>query len=141
MAKSILRNVKVTVDSTVLSDHANEVTIEDTAAEVDVTGFSSSAYREFAQGLKDATITVRFYQDFAAASVEHILQPLYASGGTFSVKVVPDASSSVSDLNPEYSMVSRLYSFSPIAGAVGDANMITATFRNAGTAGVVRGTV
>jgi hypothetical protein len=37
-------------------------------------------------------------------------------------------------------MVSRLYSYSPISGAVGDANQNDISIRNAGTAGLVRAT-
>jgi hypothetical protein len=37
-------------------------------------------------------------------------------------------------------MTARLFSYSPIAGAVGDASTTSLTFRNAGTAGLVRGT-
>ena len=37
-------------------------------------------------------------------------------------------------------MIARLYSQPTLAGAVGDANQIDVVFRNAGTAGITRGT-
>jgi hypothetical protein len=71
--------------------------------------------------------------------VDAVLFPLYDSGGTFTV-TVKATSSTTSSTNPQYSMVSRLFNYNPIAGAVGDASTTTVTFRNAGTAGITRGT-
>lgn len=135
MAKHVFRDATVTINGVDLSSNTNEITVEDTADEVDVTGFSSSGYREFAQGLKDATITATFFQDFAASKVHATLQPLYESGGTFTVVVNPKQSgTSVA------SMVAKLFAYNGIGGAVGDAHTVQATFRNAGTAGVTWGT-
>jgi hypothetical protein len=49
--------------------------------------------------------------------------------------VWPDAAGTI-----VYTQTSRLYQNPMLAGAVGDANTIDATFRNAGTAGITRGT-
>lgn len=136
MAKFVLRDAYVAVNGTAISDHLSSVTIEDTADEVDFTAFGAG-YREFGQGLHDATITATAFQDFAASNIDAILNPLYASGGTFGVEVRP-TSAAVSATNPKYTMTARLFSFSPIAGAVGDASTTELTFRNAGTAGLVR---
>ena len=136
MAKETLTNVKITVNSVDLSDHCSSVTLESTADEIDFTSFGASGYKEYGQGMKDATITATFFNDHAAASVADTLQPLYASGGTFPVKIWPNASGTV-----VYTQTSRLYSNPMLAGAVGEANTIDATFRNAGTAGITRGTV
>lgn len=134
IAKEVLRNVKITVNGTDLSDHCSQVSIEDTAEEVDFTAFGAG-YREFGQGLKDATITATFFNDHAASSVADTLQGMYSSGSAGTVKIWPDASGTV-----VYTQVSKLYSQPTLAGAVGDANTVEATFRNAGTAGVTRGT-
>ena len=139
MAKYVLKDAYIAVNGTSLSDHASSVTLEDTAEEIDFTAFSSAGYREFGAGLKDATITVTFFADFAAASVHTILQPLYSSGGTFSVEVRP-TSATASATNPKATMTSRLYSYSGIAGGVGEAASFDASFRNAGTAGLTWGT-
>ncbi len=139
MAKQVLRNAFISVNGVNLSDHCSSITIEDSAEEVDFTSFSSSAYREFGQGLKDATISATFFQDYAAASVDATLFPLYDSGGTFPVVVRPDAAVA-SATNPSYTMTSRLYTYGGVAGGVGDANTRDVTFRNAGTAGITRGT-
>ena len=134
MAKEVLRNVKLTANSIDLSDHTSSVEIDTSADEVEFTAFGAG-FREYGQGLKDATITASMFNDHAAASVADTLQPLFVSGGTFPVKVWPDAAGTI-----VYSMVARLYSQPTLAGAVGDANQIDVVFRNAGTAGITRGT-
>lgn len=62
------------------------------------------------------------------------LQPLYDGGGTFTVVVKPSKAGTV-----KYTQISRLFTNPLLSGGVGDANTISATFRNGGTAGVTRG--
>ena len=139
MAKFVMTNAYVAINGTAISDHCSSVTVEDSADEIDFTAFSSNAYREFGQGLKDATINFTVFQDYAAANVYSILQPLYASGGTFAIEVRP-VNATVTATNPKATMTGRLYSFNPIGGAVGDAATADISVRNAGTAGLVMGT-
>jgi hypothetical protein len=138
--KHVLRNAYIAINGTALSDHASSLEVEDEAEEVEFTGFSPNGYREFGQGLKDATVTVTFFQDYASGSVHAILRPLYESGGTFTLAVGPSASEAVSATNPRGTMISRLYSYGGLAGEVGEAATFDATFRNAGTAGLTFGT-
>ena len=139
MAKFVLTDAYVAVNGTAISDHLSSVTIETSADEVEFTSFGTSGWREFGGGLKDVTISAEAFQDFAASSLDAILYPLYSTGGTFGLEVRP-TSSAVSSTNPKYTMTARLFSYSPIAGAVGDASTMPLSFRNAGTAGLVRGT-
>lgn len=138
MAKHVLKDAVLTVDGTDISDHVSAVTLEDTADEVDFSTFGNT-YREFGQGPKDATITATVFNDYDASQIDSILAPLYASGGTFGV-TVKATSAATSGSNPIWSMTARLFSYSPIAGSYGDANTTDLTFRNAGTAGLTRGT-
>jgi len=138
--KYVHKDAYIAVNGTALSDHAQSLTIEDSADEVDFTAFSTAGYREIGPGLKDATVTVTFFQDFAASSVHAILQPLYQTGGTFALEVRP-TSSAVSATNPKGTMTARLFSYAGFGGAVGDASTFDAAFRCAGTAGFVWGTV
>jgi hypothetical protein len=139
MAKYVHKNAYIMVNGTVLSDHASQITVDDAAEEVDLTGFTESGYREFGQGLKDASITATFFQDFAAGSVDSILSTMYSTGASGTVVVKP-TSATVSGTNPTYTMVAKLYSYGPVAGAVGDAASVECSFRHSGTAGVVRAT-
>jgi hypothetical protein len=136
MAKEVLTQSSVLVNSVDLSDHASSFGMEDAADEVEVTGFTTSDYREFIPGLKDGNITVTFFNDHAAGSVADTLQPLYTSGGTFPLRIKPDVAGTVA-----YTMTARLYNNPLVNGSVGDANTIDVTFRNAGTLGIVRGSI
>jgi hypothetical protein len=138
MPKIVLKDAYIAVNSSNLSDHVSSVTLEDSADEVEFTSFGAN-YREYGQGLKTASITLEVFQDFASGSIDAVLEPLYNSGGTFTVEVRP-TSSTVSSTNPKYTMTGRLFSYSPLQGAVGDANTTSVTINNAGTAGLVRGT-
>lgn len=137
MAKQVLGpNTQITVNTVDLSDHCTSVTIDDPTDAVEVTGFSET-YREYSPGLRDVTITCDFLQDYAASSVDATLSAMRASATAGTVKVNPDTSGTV-----VYTLVAKLYNYSPVAGGVGDANTISGVeFRNAGTAGLTRGTV
>jgi len=89
VGKYVLKDAYIAINGTVISNFASSVELEDTADEIDFTGFSTNGYKEIGQGLKDATITCTFFSDFAAGSVNSIIQPLYASGGTFAVEIRP----------------------------------------------------
>ena len=135
MAKQVLGpNTQLTVNSIDLSTWATQVAIADTKDQVEVSGFKET-YKEFLPGLADAEITASFTQDYAASAVDATLAPLYAGTATFPVKVKPDTSGTV-----VYTMTCFLYEYGPVSGGVGDANTISATFKNAGTAGMTRGT-
>jgi hypothetical protein len=136
MAKDVLTQASVLVNAVDLSSHASSVSMEDTADEVEVTGFSTSDYRDFIPGLKDGNITVSFFNDHASGSVADTLQPLYTSGGTFPLRIKPDIAGTIA-----YTMTARLYSNPLLNGSVGDANTIDVTFRNSGTLGIVRGSI
>jgi hypothetical protein len=135
MAKTVLGpNTTVTVNGTDLSQFCTSVTIHGDTDDVDVTGFSET-FREYLPGLKDASIDATFLQSFGSSEVDAILQPMYTNNATGTVKVKPDTTGTV-----VYTLISKLYGYSPVAGGVGDASTIDTTFRNAGTAGLTRGT-
>lgn len=127
-------NTQITVNGTDLSTWCTNVTIEDSADEVEVTGFGET-YKEFVPGLKDSSITATFVQDLGAGGPDQTLSPLYYNNTAGTVKVKPDTSGTV-----VYTQVSKLYSWPPVSGGPGAANSIDVTFRNFGTAGLTRGT-
>jgi hypothetical protein len=143
MAKFVLKDAVVTVAGNDLSDHVSSVTVETTTDEVDVTGFTSSSFREFTDGFKDASITATFLQDFATGEVDGALWnlgPGNTAGTTFSVSVKA-TSAATSATNPIFTIpTAKMYGYNPIAGGVGDAASTDVTFRVAGTAGLTRGT-
>lgn len=137
MAKEILRDCYIEIDGADLSNRASAVTIEEPADEVDTSTFGGD-YHEIDRGLKDATMTVSFFQDFAASSVDAVLGPLHESGEEFTVVVRPRKSDGMSDTNPERRMIGRLFNYSPLAGGVGEASTTDVTIRNASQAGITR---
>ena len=98
MAKHVLTNAEVLVNAVDLSDHVSSVTIETTRPEVDVTAMGAT-YQEFIPGLADATVTINFFQDFAAAKTHATLQPL--STTSTAVQPVDQAGQGRGDLGDE----------------------------------------
>lgn len=137
MAKLILRDCYIAIDGTDLSNRASAVTIETPSDEVDVSSFGGG-FHEIERGLRDATITITFFQDHAAASVDAVLGPLNESGDVFLVQVRPVKASPASATNPERRMYGRLFNYSAIAGSVGEASTTDVTIRNASEEGVWR---
>lgn len=138
MAKFVLKHPIITVNGVDLTDHCNAVEVTQEFDEVDMTAFCSD-FREYDIGAGDATITATFFQDYAAGEVDATLWPLFTAGSTFNV-VVRGGSEAVSSTNPSYTMTARLFNYTPLGGGYGDASTTDSTFRNAGTAGITRGT-
>jgi hypothetical protein len=127
-------NTKVTVNGTDISQFVTNVSVSDEADDHDVTGFGEP-YHEHLPGVKDATLTMTVLQGYGASEPDPVLATLYynSSAGTF--KVIPDTSGTV-----VYTLVGKLYGYNPVNGAVGAPNDTDVTVRNAGTAGLTRGT-
>lgn len=139
MAKHVATDRYIAINGTAYSDHFRSIEINDQADKIDFTGFSSAGYKQYGPGLKDAAVTGEVFSDFAASQVNAVLQTYYSNGGTFTLEVRP-TSAAVSATNPKATMTASLYSYSGIAGAVGDAATFSVEFANAGTAGLVWGT-
>jgi hypothetical protein len=137
MPKLILRRAKVVVNGVDLSDHCSAVTVETTADGVDMTAFQGAAYSESAQGFKDATITCTFFQDYGVANVHAVLSALYDGTSPFSVYAYSDSAAPVSSTNPIMAMTARLFGYTPLTGAIGDASSFDVEFRPATGDGLV----
>jgi hypothetical protein len=124
VAKFYAQDYKITVGTAVLSSSLASVTLDITADEVETTAFGSS-YRTRIGGLKDASVSLDFHQDFGAGSIDALLFPLL--GSTVAVKIVP-TSGTVSSSNPEYSMSCLVTQYQPFAGAVGDLATLSVTW-------------
>jgi hypothetical protein len=139
MATFTLIDALVIVNGVTLSDHANSVTCTDSRKEVDATTFGAGA-EITKKGLGTAQIDVDFFQDFAGGSVYATLQPLIASATTIQVEVRA-TSAARSATNPAILLTQALmFSFQPLAGKMGDMAAFTATFKNAGSAGMTYAT-
>jgi hypothetical protein len=124
MPKFYAQDYKITVGTAVLSTSLNSVTLDITADEVETTAFGSS-YRTRIGGLKDASVSLDFMQDFGAGAIDALLFPLL--GSTVALKIVP-TSGTVTSSNPEYSMSCLVTQYQPFAGAVGDLATLSVTW-------------
>lgn len=134
MAKFVATDYKVTINGTDFSSSINSVDLSIESADVETTAFGSS-FTTRVGGLKSASITLDFHQDFAAGSVDAVLFPLLNTLAT--VVLVPTAGT-VSATNPSYTAVCLVNSYQPFASAVGDLATLSVTWPTSGT--VVRAT-
>lgn len=134
MAIFVVTDAVVIINGVTLSDHSNEVTVEDNRDPVDITAFGATM-KTITKGLGDGKITIKMWQDFAAGKTHATLQPLIGSSTGVTVEVRP-TSAARSATNPAALMTGLLMSYNMLDGAVGDASEITAEFQNAAAAGI-----
>ena len=135
MAKFVATNYNIKINSVDFSTAIAAVTFDISAAEQETTAFGDTFVQRIA-GLKDASVTLDFHQDFGAASVDATLFPLL--GGNATVVVIPNGTA-VSATNPSYTGVFLVTEYSPFASSVGDLATLSITLPLAdGT--VTRGT-
>jgi hypothetical protein len=135
VAKFVATDVKVLINGTNLSDHIAQVSLEQTSDEIETTAFGTEWRQRIGGGLKDASISIDFHQDFGAGSVDAILSPLF---GSIATVVVTPTSGSVSATNPSFTGTFSVVQYSPVASSVGDLATLSVSWPSAGT--VVRGT-
>ena len=128
MAKMVLTDAKVTINSINLSTWIASVTLTTDVAEVTTTAFGDTAVSRVG-GLKDNSIQLEFHQDFATSAVEATIYSLIGSTTTI---VVQPTSGAVSATNPSYTMTALISSWSPVAGAVGDLATVSVTWQISG---------
>ena len=136
MAKFVATDYAVTINGTDFSTSIAALTFDITAEEQDTTSFGRT-YRTRIGGLKDASLTLDFHQDFAAASVDATLFPLL---GSFATVVAKPTSGTATATNPSYNGVFLVTEYQPYASSVGDLATLSVTWPAAGTAGITRGT-
>jgi hypothetical protein len=81
-----------------------------------VTAFGDTFVQRIS-GLKDASLSLDFHQDFGAASVDATLWPLLGSNATV---VIAPTSGATAATNPAYSGVFLVTEYQPYASSVGD---------------------
>lgn len=129
MAKIVLTDAKVTINSVVLSDHISSITIDTKDDIVETTAFGSSAKTRVA-GLQDNSVTLDFMQDFASANVEATIYPLI---GTATTIVVQPTSSAASTTNPTYTFSALVSEWTPLKGTIGSLATASVTWPISGT--------
>ena len=135
MAKFAATDYAVSINGTQFGTSLNsaELTIE--ADDLETTAFGGT-FRTRVGGLKSASVTLNFMQDFAAGSVDATLNPLL---GSIATVIIQSASGTVSATQPKYTATCLVTAYSPFASSVGDIATLSVTWPVSGT--VVRGTV
>lgn len=126
MAKFVLLNCQIEVNSVDFSDHVSSVEVSLEKEGVDTTNFSGGG-KEQVQGLSSDSFSINFQQDFAAAEVNATLWPLYVAGTEFTVKVRA-TSAAVSATNPSFEGTCILLQYQPIVGKPGELSETKVTF-------------
>lgn len=134
MAKFVATDYDISIAGTDFSSSLAAVTLDVTVDEQETTAFGNT-FRTRIGGLKDASVTFDFHQDFAAGSVDETLWDNL--GGTVAVIIKP-TSGSVTATNPSYSFNALVTQTQPYASSVGDMATMSVTWPVDGT--VTRGT-
>jgi len=134
MAKFAATDYFVSINGTDFSTSLNSVELSQEADDLETTAFGSS-WRTRIGGLKQASITLNFMQDFAAGSVDAVLNPLL---GSIATVVMKPTSGTVTSTNPTYTMQALVTQYSPFASSVGDIATLSVSWPVSGS--VVRGT-
>lgn len=136
MAKTIYDNAVVTVNGVNLSTYCHNVEITSTRPSYDVSGMGAP-YVEYILGKPDAQITLTFWQDHAAGTVDATLFPLSSTDTPFAISIRVE-NAAISTSNPEFQMTCLLPEYQPMAGGVDAPAETTVTFLNGATTGLVR---
>ena len=129
MAKFVLTDASLVINSVDLSDHVTSVTLNYEAELGDDTTMGSDT-RTNLGGLKNWSIDVEFTQNYASGKVD---ATLWGIVGTSVPIVLKPTSGAVSATNPSYSGNGVIGSYSPIGNSVGDVAMAPVTIAPAGT--------
>jgi hypothetical protein len=120
MAKFIGKNLRVKVGTTELTTNIASVEVTETVDEIETTAFGQAARSRIA-GLKDASVTLSFHQDYDASSVNATLASVF--GGTSSVVILAGTSltqGTAAATAPLYSIPVLVSQQVPVNGQVGD---------------------
>ena len=132
MARIVLTDASIVINSVNLSDHIASVSITTSDDVVETTGFSSTsaAGRTRVAGLADNSVTLEFHQDFATSSVEQTIYPLLGSTTTV---VVKPTSAAVSATNPSYTFTALVSEWQALSGSVGELATASVTWPISGS--------
>ena len=134
MAKFAATDYFVSIGGTDFSSSLNSVELAEEADNLETTAFGST-WRTRIGGLKQASLTLNFMQDFAAGSVDATLNPLL---GSIATVIIKPTSGTVTATNPSYTMTAVVTQYSPFASSVGDIATLSVTWPVSGS--VVRAT-
>jgi hypothetical protein len=131
MAKHVLYDVALTVNSVDLADHAESVNFTVTLNGQAAAAMSEVEDYEMPGTRKVSDIAATMYQDFAASKTYATLMTLWTNRTTFNLVMKP-TSSSAAATNPQFTVPVFIRTFPVISGNRGDRHMSQVVFAPAG---------
>lgn len=125
---TVLLDAYISINSNVVSDHANKVDINATVVELKTTAFGAT-WEARVGGLKDGSVALDFMNDFVATNLDSIFWPLLGTVVPFEIRAT-SAARSVG--NPAYTGSLFIKEWKPIAAGVGALAMTTVSFPTSG---------
>jgi len=129
MPKFAATDYSISINGTSFSTSLNSAELSIESDDLETTAFGGE-WRTRIGGLKSASLTLSFMQDFGAASVDATLYPLLNSAATV---VIKPTSGTVTATNPSYTAVCLVNQYSPFASSVGDIATLSITWPVSGT--------
>jgi hypothetical protein len=115
----------VKINSVDISDHVSSVTLSQIFDELEITSLGDLSHK-FTKGLEASTLSLDFFNDFAASQVTPTLQAAY--GTTVTAVLIATKGTAVSAANPLYTVSILVNNLTPIAGDVASINASSITF-------------
>jgi hypothetical protein len=115
----------VKINSVDISDHVSSVTLSQIFDELEITSLGDSSHK-FTKGLEASTLSLDFFNDFAASQVTPTLQSAY--GTTVTAVLIAKKGTAVGAENPLYTVSILVNNLTPIAGDVASINASSITF-------------
>jgi len=134
MAKFAATDYVIRINGNDFSTNMNQAELTIEAEDLETTAFGQG-FRTRIGGLKQASVTLQFMQDFAGGSIDATLNSLV---GTIATVVLIPAGTAISATNPSYTANCLVTQYSPMASSVGDLATFSITWPVTGT--VTRGT-
>ena len=128
MAKLVLTDANISLNSTDISANVASITLSSSAAEVETPAFGQGAVTRVG-GLKDNSITLSIHNDYSA--IEGLVYPLI--GATATIVVKPNGTAAASSANPSYTATVLVTEWTPVTGAVGELATADVTWPISGT--------
>jgi hypothetical protein len=135
LAKHVLTNASLSVNSVDLSDHVKTISYSDGINGVDAAAMGELQDYEMPGTIKVSDISVTFFQDYASAKVYATIHPLVAARTTFNIIIKPDTGSAAAT-NPQFTIAVFVRGFQFVNGTRGDGHMSQVTFAPAGLASI-----
>lgn len=129
MAKFVLIAEKVLINSVDLSSYCSKAEVTISAEIKDTTNYASGGWKEELGGLKQAKVSLEFYNDFGAGLLDAIMFPLLGTVVSFEFAGTQAARSAT---NPSYTGNLLVSDWNPLTGKVGDVDTSSVSYQSSG---------